>query len=55
MQGRARVADSTHTEARLNPMYHCSPLILLPDECALPVKRQRKRMQASMQLIYRPV
>ena len=24
-------------------MYHCSPLILLPDERALPVKRQRKR------------
>ena len=42
-QGRARVADSTHTEARLNPMYHGSSLILLPDVCELPAKRQRKR------------
>ena len=24
-------------------MYHCSQLILLPDECTLPVKRKRKR------------
>ena len=28
---------------RLNPMYHGSALILLPDVCELPAKRQRKR------------
>ena len=39
----AREGHRLHAEARLNPMYHSSSLILLPDVCELPAKRQRKR------------
>ena len=42
---RPRLGDAARASIPLRPMYG-SQLILLPDDCSLPVKRQRKRKKA---------